>query len=118
MIEDSLVQPFDFKILELQQDALSTASHSLMTPDVEAEVLTDVSHVMMDFSGFLPNDTPSKSMLRCFSVVVGRILVLSADYLPDHTVHPEELAVQLFLLTVSLNDILKARHMQEQASMK
>jgi hypothetical protein len=118
MIEDSLVQSFDFKILELQQDALSTTSHSLMTPEVEAEVLTDMSHVMMDFSGFLPIGTPSKSMLRYFSVVVGRILVLSADYLPDHTVHPEELVVQLFLLTVSLSDILKARHMQEQASMK
>jgi hypothetical protein len=114
MIEDSLVQSFDFKMLELlQEDALSTArSHSLMTPDVEAEVLTDMAHVMMDFSGFLI--TPSKSMLRCLSVVVGRILVLSADYLPDHTVHPEELFVQLFLLAVSLRDVVKALELHIQ----
>jgi hypothetical protein len=105
-------------MLELQQDALSTAIHSLMTPDVKAEVLTDMSHVMMDFSGFLTTGTPSKSMRRCFFVVVGRVLVLSADYLPDHTVHPEELAVQLFLLAVSVTDILKALKMQQDTTRK
>jgi hypothetical protein len=109
MIDDSLVQSFDF-MLEQPQNALllsTAASQSLLTimnPSVEAEVLTDMSHVMIDFSGFF---TPSRSLLRCFSVV-GRILVLSADYLPDHTVHPEELAVQLFLLAVSLSDVLKS----------
>jgi hypothetical protein len=108
MIEDPLVQSFDFNMLKLQQDALSTAIHLLMTPDVELEVLTAMAHVMMDFSGFLTTGTPSKSSLRSFTGVVGRILILSADYLPDHTINPEELAVQLFLLTVNLTDILKA----------
>jgi hypothetical protein len=118
MIDDSLVQSFDFMLLGSQQDALSAASQSLINPDVEAEVLTDMSHVLMGFSGFLTTGTPSNSTLRCLSVAVGRILILFADYLPDHTVHPEELAVQLFLLTVSLNDILKALHMREQGSRK
>jgi hypothetical protein len=123
MIDDSLVQSFDFTLEQPQDALLSTASQSLLTimaasqslltimnPSVEAEVLTDMSHVMMDFSGFF---TPSRSLLRCFSVV-GRILVLSADYLPDHTVHPEELAVQLFLLAYSLSDVLKALMLQIQ----
>ena len=112
MIDDSLVQSFDFSmpmLEQVQQDGaahLSTASQSLMTllnPIVEAEVLTDISHVMMDFAVFF---TPSRSLLRCLSVV-GRILVLSADYLPDHAVHPEELAVQLFLLAASLSNVGK-----------
>jgi hypothetical protein len=106
MIDGSLVQSFDF-MFEQPQNALSTASLSLLTimnPSVEAEVLTVMSHVMMDFSGFF---NPPRPLLRYFSVV-GRILVLSADYLPDHTVHPEELTVQLFLLAVSLRDDLKA----------
>jgi hypothetical protein len=65
--------------------------------------LTDVSHVIMDFAGFL---ALSKSMIRLYAVI-GRILVIFADYLPDHSIRPEELAIQIFLLSVSLNEVLK-----------
>ena len=79
--------------------------------ELETEVLTDVSHVVLDFSSFL---TPSKSVLRLCSVV-GRVLILSVDYLPDHRINPEELAIQLFLLAVSLKDILAAGFAQPES---
>jgi hypothetical protein len=86
------------------------AARQVFKPDVEAEFLTDVSHIIMDFSGFF---TLSKSLLKVYSVV-GRILVLLADYLPDHTIHSEELLVQLFLLSVGVNDMVKTVHCKRQ----
>ena len=77
----------------------------LLSPDVEAEVLTDVSHVIMDFSSFL---TPSRSLHRIYAVI-GRILVICADYLPDHMVRPEELAIQLFLLGIAAREIYRVQ---------
>ena len=79
-------------------------SSPLLRPDVEAEVMVDMSHVILDFSTFF---STSKSLLRFFSVF-GRILVIYADYLPDHNILPEELAIQLFLLGVSMNEIVKS----------
>jgi hypothetical protein len=100
MIDSSmLVGAFDSM---LEQDLLSDAISTLLPPDIEAEVLTDMSHVL-DLSGIF---SPSKSRLRLFSIV-GRIFTIYADYLPDHTIHPEELAVQLFLLGVSMREIVK-----------
>jgi hypothetical protein len=109
MIDSSmLVGSFDSM---LEQDHLSTAVSALLPPDIEAEVLTDMSHVVMDFSVFF---SPSKPLLRLFSIV-GRMLVIYADYLPDHAILPEELVVQLFLLGVSMRDIVKSivLHMQQ-----
>jgi hypothetical protein len=82
---------------------LMNLAKNAFNPNVEAEVLTDVSHVIMDFPGFF---IPSKSLLKIYSVV-GRILVLLADYLPDHCIHSEELLVQLVLLAVGVNDVVK-----------
>lgn len=74
--------------------------------DVEAEVLIDLSHVAMDFSGLL---TPSsKAMSRLVFSMVGRLLVLGADWVPDHSIHPEELVFQLFFMGVTLAEVLKA----------
>ena len=71
--------------------------------DTEAEFLTTMAHVTMDFTGFGHN--PSKTLLRYFAVL-GRVLVLSADYVIDHSIHPEELAIQLFLMGIALKELV------------
>ena len=73
-----------------------------VNPDVEAEVLTDMSHVALDFTGFFK---PSRASYLVFAVL-GRLLLITADYIPDHTVSPEELAVQMFLLGTNVNALV------------
>ncbi len=70
--------------------------------DVEAEVLTTMAHVTMDFSGFV---NPSKNLLRYFTVL-GRVFVISADYIIDHSIHPEELMIQLVLMMIAIKEII------------
>mmetsp|Transcript_108857 Transcript_108857/g.222112 ORF Transcript_108857/g.222112 Transcript_108857/m.222112 type:complete len:150 (+) Transcript_108857:205-654(+) len=70
--------------------------------DMEAEVLTTMAHVTMDFSGFV---SPSKHLLRYFNVI-GRVFVIAADYIIDHSIHPEELAIQLILMTLAIKEIV------------
>ncbi|OEU15677.1 hypothetical protein FRACYDRAFT_240370 [Fragilariopsis cylindrus CCMP1102] len=73
-----------------------------ISADLEAEVLTTMAHVTMDFTGLA---SPSKSLLRMFTVI-GRIMVISADYICDNTIHPEELVIQLFLMSVAIKDMI------------
>lgn len=75
---------------------------------VEAEVLTDMAHVALDFSGLL---SPSKSMIRLYSIF-GRLLALSADYLPDHVIHPEEFVIQFFLICVTMRELIQEKFMK------
>jgi hypothetical protein len=90
---------------------LSTDPAASLDPSVGAELLTDMAHVSLDFAGMF---SPSKSLIRLFAVV-GRIFVISADYLPDHSIHPEELLIQLFLLTMTMKDLNKEKTDPEQA---
>ena len=73
-----------------------------ISADLEAEVLTTMAHVTMDFTGLA---SPSKSLLRMFTVI-GRIMVISADYICDNSIHPEELVIQLFLMSVAIKDMI------------
>ena len=92
------------------KDAKSTLSSTTTTAmnvatisaDLEAEVLTTMAHVTMDFTGLA---SPSKSLLRMFTVI-GRIMVISADYICDNSIHPEELVIQLFLMSVAIKDMI------------
>lgn len=70
--------------------------------DIEAEVLTTMAHVTMDFGGFL---NPSKNILRYFTVL-GRVFVISADYIIDHSIHTEELMIQLILMVIAIREII------------
>ncbi len=70
--------------------------------DVEAEFLTTMAHVTMDFGGFL---NPSKNLLRYFTVL-GRVFVISADYIIDHSIHTEELMIQLILMVIAIREII------------
>jgi hypothetical protein len=101
--ESSVVESFHF-LLDLQSSMTPTTcvSATMLNPDVEAEVLTNMCHVVMDFSGFFGLSKPSLQLCS----VLGRILIIGADYLPDHNVHPEELIIQLVLLAINLNEVL------------
>ena len=83
--------------------ATTTAMNvATISADLEAEVLTTMAHVTMDFTGLA---SPSKSLLRMFTVI-GRIMVISADYICDNSIHPEELVIQLFLMSVAIKDMI------------
>jgi hypothetical protein len=102
----------DFLSVPIEPVVTTTATFLDFNPEVEAEVITDVSHVALDFSGFV---TPSKSLYLSFTVV-GRMLLLYMDwYIPGHSVPPEELAIQMFLLGANLKDLVKAAMSDQQA---
>ena len=89
--------------------AVSNVLQEIQEPDVEAEVLVDLSHVIVDFSGFLNLSKDASSCVGAFCrehqvvlSMIGRILVLCADWLPDHHIFPEELAIQIFFLMQGL----------------
>lgn len=95
------------QVSEIVVDTLDSAITSPVmlpnvNPNVEAEVLTDMSHVALDFTGFFK---PTRASYLVFAVL-GRLLLIAADYLPDHTVSPEELAVQMFLLGTNVNALI------------
>jgi len=103
MVRLSTIGSDGFSIAE--DMALTTATSSASSPLVEAEVLTDMAHVALDFSGLL---SPSKSMMRLYSII-GRIFALSADYLPDHAIHTEELMIQFFLICVTMGELIQEK---------
>jgi hypothetical protein len=80
--------------------SMSATSSTLLDPIVEAEVLSDMSYVA-DFASLLNS---SKALLK-MSSVIGRVLVILADYIPDHSIHPEELFIQLVMLGVAIKNL-------------
>jgi len=71
------------------------------------QVLTDASYVVMDPHKFFPDIKISKLRMQ-YAQVFGRLMVMGTTFLPHHGVHPEEMAVQLFLLSVSMKPILRS----------
>lgn len=76
-------------------------SASAFDPYLEAESLTVMAHLALDFSGFVLS--PSRSLFR-LAAVLGRVFAISADYVVDHSIHTEELMIQLFLITMALKE--------------
>lgn len=66
-------------------------------PSIEAEVLSDMSHVALDFLTLLNPDT---LILRAASVI-GRILSMTSDYVLDNKISPDDLIFQTGTLTAS-----------------
>lgn len=83
-------------------DRTKSAMAMIPTPDIEAEALTTMAHMTLDFTGFF---SPSKNILRLLAVV-GRVFVISADYITDHSIHPEELVIQLFLMGIAVREMI------------
>jgi len=71
------------------------------------QVLTDASYVVMDPHKFFPDIQISKLRMQ-YAQVFGRMMILGTTFLPHHGVHPEELAVQLYLLSVSMKPIIRS----------
>jgi hypothetical protein len=73
-------------------------------PAVEAHVLTDVAHVGLDLAVFMGQGVLALRL----AAVLGRLCAMGADYLPDHTIIPEELVFQTAMLAFSCLGLLRA----------
>jgi len=71
------------------------------------QVLTDASYVVMDPTKFFPDIQISQLRMQ-YAQVLGRLMILGTSFLPHHGIHPEEMAVQLFLLSVSMKPIIRS----------
>lgn len=80
--------------------ALSTA----LDPLLEAEVLTDLAHISLDLFTVLG---PARLATR-LAAIVGRLLAMLADYVPDHKVLPEELVFQAIMMVVAFAGLFQA----------
>ena len=58
----------------------TTLFAATMSTDVEAEVFAALAHLTMDVTGAVAMKPLSQCLLR-FCVVIGRMLVLAADYM-------------------------------------
>jgi hypothetical protein len=96
------------------------AGSKMLDPDVQAQFLSDSSHVLMDIPEVLRFEkknelpdflkkvkTPSKLQMR-YANVLGRIMILGIGFLPNHGYSPEEMAVQLLLLGVSMKPVIRS----------
>ena len=72
-------------------------SDALNNPNVESEILSDVAHFALDLFTFM---TPEKWLLR-FAALIGRVCSISADYIPDNYIKPDEVVFQSIMLFVS-----------------
>jgi hypothetical protein len=80
--------------------------------NVEVQLLNDMSHLGIDLAGFF---IPGVLALR-IAAIAGRICTMAADYIPDHTIVPEELAFQIAMLTVACLGLIKAALLPAAAS--
>ena len=82
----------------------TVASDPQLEAQLEAEVLSDVSQVALDFSTLL---SPNTAVIRLFTLI-GRVLVISSDYIQDQYISPDEWVFQLFMLALSTRSFLKS----------
>mmetsp|Transcript_40215 Transcript_40215/g.44902 ORF Transcript_40215/g.44902 Transcript_40215/m.44902 type:complete len:231 (+) Transcript_40215:154-846(+) len=91
-------------LISMKVDAVRGASSAMGGP---IQLLTDASYVVMDPNKFFPDIKVSKLRMQ-YAQVFGRMMILGTTFLPHHGVHPEELAVQLYLLSVSMKPIIRS----------
>lgn len=104
-----LLVNYDTKMLGMKMLVEESGAAVLKTKtDVAAQVLNDGSHALLDFpSIFGTNKKQSKLRMR-YAQVAGRLMVLGIGLLPNHGFHAEEIAVQLFLLGVSMKPVIRS----------
>ena len=88
------------------QLVVATAT-AIASPDKQAEVLSDSSFALSVYPTFLSDMKTSKLRIK-LAQVLGRIFIIDISLLPGHPFHPEELAIQLFLLGASLQPIIRS----------
>jgi hypothetical protein len=86
--------------------AVTAAAHSI-NPDAQAEILADSAFALTEFPTFLPDIKTSKLRIK-YAQAIGRVLIIGIGFLPNHSFHPEELAIQLFLLSGSMKPIIRS----------
>ncbi|KAL3826880.1 hypothetical protein ACHAXA_000848 [Cyclostephanos tholiformis] len=84
----------------LSTSNLLSATTKLISSDprLEVELLNDVSHVALDVTTFL---SPRTAWLRLCNVI-GRVLILSSDYIQDGSIGVDEWAFQASMLAMSI----------------
>jgi hypothetical protein len=111
MCFDGIDQSLQFQLDKLplsmpESNIFSTTSQLASDPVFEAELLNDFSHVVLDFTTFV---SPNTAWIRFFNVL-GRVLIIVADYVPDRYISPDEAFFQAFLLIVSTHMFLKSAY--------
>jgi len=102
------VSPIDISgaasLLSIKYDFIRKAAGSSVP-----QILSDASYVVMDVPTFFPHMKISKLRLR-YAQVLGRLMIIGITLLPNHIhqVHYEEMAVQLFLLSISMKPIIRS----------
>jgi hypothetical protein len=96
----------------LPPDALMHAASLVSDPKIQAEVCTDISHVVMDLLA------PTRVSLKLGAVIVGRFLALRADYLPDESIAPEEFLFQVGMVGATIWNQVKQHMLTTQAFSK
>ena len=87
-------------------------SHPSDVVTVETQVLNDMSHLGIDLASFF---IPSLLLLR-IAAIIGRICTITADYIPDHVIVPEELVFQLAMLCLACSGLIKSALIPAAAS--
>lgn len=82
----------------LHQALPPTLSSTSTTPQLEAEILGDISHVFTDITPLLEAPT----LIFRLSMLIGRILAMESDYLPDQMIVKDDLVFQVPLLGLSM----------------
>jgi len=90
-------------IQELAASSLETVFE--IDPLMESEILGTSAHIILDLTTFVLPATP---FFVQFLTVIGRVLCIAADYVPDHSMLPEEFVYQLTLLGISVSALFKS----------
>jgi hypothetical protein len=96
-----------FGMIKKTAGMASSSAVAAVNPDVQAQVLGDASYFVMDAPKFIPNLKVSKLRMS-YAQLLGRLMIIGIGSLPGHGFHTEEIAVQLFLLSVSMRPILRS----------
>ena len=88
--------------------AESSMDYKRLSTEAPKEVLNSMSHLSMDFSaGFFALGSyfaSSSRIINQMCSITGRMLILMADWIPDHSISPQQFVIQLFFLLASFRD--------------
>lgn len=108
----SITDPI-FNVLSDSSDAILTST-VFTDPVIGSSLLSDIAHLILDFATFYVNT--NDTMLLQLLTIIGRILTIVSDYLPDHKIAPDELLFQIFMLGWSLKIWADNLHSMIQAT--
>ena len=90
----------------------STASSSSSSTNVLSQCLGGVAHLCLDFTGM----TGASKLLIRLLTILGRVCVLSADYLPDHSINTQEMIIQIILMYLAVKEFASSSSSSSSSS--